>query len=132
MNFELTRFNQVETLKKLRIIITAVLLLLTSSAQATYTCTGQVSGIVIDPKTGRLMVKTIAGISWPHLCSVSATYNGVDVDTCKQIYSLLLTAEISKKDVTMWFDDDTQRGSCESHAPWTLLSGWYFGPMMNN
>lgn len=97
-------------------------------AFANYSCVGPVSGTQIAPN-GVVMANTIAGIGTPYLCSVNTTTNGVSPDACKAIFALLLTAESQGRNVIMWLNDEPN--TCSSHAGWSWLSGWYWGPMLN-
>jgi hypothetical protein len=100
-----------------------------SSWAASYTCAGNVVGVSIDPKTGQLLAEKIGPLEWPRLCRVNADYNGVSAETCKTIYSTLLAAQMSGKQVVLWFNDGLNC-STESHTPWHTLTGWYFGPKL--
>ena len=116
----------------IQLLISAWLLasaVFSSSAHATYTCAGPVSGVQISPG-GVLSASSYAGLSWVHLCSVEAATNGVSADTCKAIYSMLLTAQATGKSVRLWFNDDPN--TCASHGPWTWLTGWYWGPTLED
>lgn len=106
----------------------AGILLFSFSANASYTCAGEVKGVSISPGNGRLLVAKIGPLQWPVLCSVSGDYNGVKAETCKTIYSTLLTAQTAQKPVTMWFNDGKD---CSQHPAWYALTGWYFGPMLD-
>lgn len=113
-------------------IVKSVLLVfsvtLSSITFASYTCSGPVVGVALEPSTGRLFAQSIAGISWPMLCGVDQMMNGVPVEVCKGIYSMLLSAQVAGKEVTLWFNDS---GDCQSHPGWVDLTGWYFGPQIN-
>lgn len=98
---------------------------------ATYICEGKVTGLAINPKSGLVHAEKIGPLRWPALCSVDAETSGVSVESCKVIYSTLLTAQMADKTITLWFDDDKDCSS-DSHAPWTVLSGWYFGPKLSD
>lgn len=104
------------------------LLALSPIAAASYECVGAVSGTQISP-TGVVMANSIAGITAPYLCSVNTTTNGVSTDACKAIYAMMLTAESQGRSVVLWFNDDPN--TCSSHASWSWLTGWYWGPMLN-
>jgi len=117
-------------LKKI-ILLAVTLIAFSSKAFATYTCHGEVKGVTIEPKTGALFVTNIGPLTWQRLCMVHTEYNGVSPETCRAIYSMLLTAQTAKKDVTLWFNDGKDC-SLESHPAWTPLSGWYFGPMLED
>jgi hypothetical protein len=98
---------------------------------AAYTCQGKVSGVSLSPHDGRLLVERIGPLSWPVLCSVSEESNGVNTETCKVIFSTLIAAQMSQKNVTLWFNDGNDC-STNSHTPWHWLTGWYFGPKLAN
>ena len=94
-----------------------------------YICQGPVTGLSINPKSGAILAERIGPLVWPQLCSVTTSLNGVSPETCKIIYSVLLTAQSTKKEVVMWFNDG-KNCSQESHPSWSTLTGWYFGPKM--
>jgi len=107
-----------------------LILLLPSLALANYTCTGKVTGVSIEPSTGDLIVQKVGPLNWPRLCSVDTEVRGISADACKIVYSTLLTAQTTGKEVRLWFNDS---GDCtdSSHAPWQSLTGWYFGPKLH-
>ena len=100
-------------------------------AGSRYTCQGKVSGVSIYPRDGRLLVQKIGLLSWVYLCSVDKKYNGVAPETCKHIYPLLVTAQVTGKQATLWFNDGLDC-SKQSHKPWRTLTGWYFGPKLKD
>lgn len=106
-----------------------LLMLFAFSYPSTYQCTGPVTGVSINPKTGEVVAENIGTLEWPKFCDVNNEINGVDPESCKIIFTALLTAQISGKSVTLWFEDDND---CSTHTPWQLLTGWYFGPKINN
>lgn len=113
-----------------RIVIFVVCICMSSTAMANYVCAGQVYGVSISPKSGALMAERIGPLSWPQLCKLNIEYEGVSAETCQAIYSMLLAAQMSQKNVTLWFNDGKDC-SAESHPPWQLLTGWYFGPRIH-
>lgn len=112
-------------------IIGFLLCFFSYSVSATYTCSGKIKGIAINPKSGLVQAEKIGPLAWPALCSVESEVGGVSVESCKVIFSTLLTAQMADKTVTLWFNDDKDCSQA-SHAPWTLLSGWYFGPKLSD
>lgn len=118
-------------MKKTVFLLAFITLFISSQAYATYTCIGSVKGLTIGPKNGQVFAENIAGIVWPILCSVDTPTNGITVTNCQNIYSMLLAAQMSNKEVTLWFNDDAAGGSCQSHPSWDVLTGWYFGPKLN-
>ncbi|AQS38167.1 hypothetical protein Sps_03020 [Shewanella psychrophila] len=96
-------------------------------AFANYACRGEVKGVTISPD-GQVFVASIGTLSWPRLCSVAITENNVPPEACKVIYSALLTAQTTGKEVSLSFNDS---GDCNSHTAWGWLTGWYFGPVLD-
>lgn len=96
---------------------------------ASYTCEGQVQGLSIDPKSGAVLAEKVGPLVWPKLCSITHTANNVSPESCKVIYSSLLSAQMANKEVKLWFNDGKDC-SRDSHVPWQNLTGWYFGPMI--
>jgi len=110
----------------------AIILSLASfNAFSAYTCAGTVTGVGIDPKSGDVLVEHIGPLTWPRLCNINNNANDITPDTCKVIYSTLLTAQSTKKKVRLWFNDDKDC-SAQSHTPWYMLTGWYFGPVLED
>ena len=94
-------------------------------AQA-YTCSGPVTGLTTSP-VGLVVAESMGGVSWAYVCQLGTNYNGVTPEACKAIHATLLTAQLTGKQVTLWFTDG---GNCASHQAWTPLQGWYFGPQL--
>ena len=95
-----------------------------------YTCSGKVKGVSIEAKTGDVLVESIGPLSWPRLCKVDSEYDGISPEACRIVYSTLLTAQSTGKDVTLWFND-SKDCSAASHPSWQWLTGWYFGPKLS-
>ncbi len=110
-----------------KIILFTLMFHSASSLAATYTCEGKVQGLSINPQTGSVLAEKIGPLAWPVLCSVKKEENGVAVETCKMIYSTLLSAQMSDKSVMLWFND-SKDCTAASHTPWHDLTGWYFVP----
>jgi hypothetical protein len=55
----------------------------------------------------------------------SIALNGVTSEACKAIHAQLLAAAVAGRQVRMYFSDSL---SCSSHKPWSMLTGWYYGP----
>ncbi len=108
-----------------------VLILASSNASAAYICSGKVQGVAIHPKNGWVQAERIGPLVWPALCSVNTETSGVSVEACKAIFSTLLTAQMANKTITLWFNDGNDC-SVDSHKPWALLTGWYFGPKISD
>jgi len=112
-------------------LLVALLTLFSINSYANYTCVGNVNGLSIDPKSGDVLVDQIGTLSWPRLCSIKTEQNGVSPDTCKVVYSTLLSAQMADKQVRLWFNDGKDC-SLDSHTEWQFLTGWYFGPRIES
>ena len=111
-------------------ILASVLFISSSYANTTnYQCEGQVTGLVIEPSTGELFAEKVGPLSWPRFCSVAKQLNGISPETCKVVYSTLLAAQTSNKEVKLWFKGS---GNCEEHVAWQPMANWYFGPQLIN
>ncbi len=91
-------------------------------------CRGVVEGVTVAPN-GQVYFAKLGNWEWLSLCSVSQDYNGVKADSCKSVLSVLLAAQMSKKEVEMWVNE----GDCSasSQTPWQPIVGWYFGPRID-
>lgn len=116
--------------KKCLMFLSILISLFATEAEANYTCVGTVTGLSVGATTGYVIPAKIAGIAYPLLCSINTSINGVSTDMCKNVYAMLLTAQVMKKNVVLWFNDDASGGTCATHGSWTILTGWYYGPQM--
>lgn len=105
-----------------RIILLLFILLNQSVFAADIMCTGKVSGVSINPRTGGLLANTVGSLSSPILCSTSTTLNEISPSNCSKLFAVLLTAQITKKTVTLYFSGAQ---SCSDFKPWTLAGGFY-------
>lgn len=110
------------------VIATSILLLACSPAFANYTCQGKINQLSVDPSGNVVIGSTGAGLSWAYLCNVSAAGNNVTPESCRGVLSTLLTAYASASNVVFWFNDSL---TCTTHPPWSYLTGWYFGPAID-
>lgn len=111
---------------KMKKLIAALAFFSFTANASDYVCSGFVKGVSLSPN-GSLMVESIGPLNWPRLCNVSGTHRSISPETCKNIYSMLLTAQSTKKQVMFWFNDGQ---NCSSHTAWADLTGWYFGPKL--
>ncbi|WP_061035160.1 MULTISPECIES: hypothetical protein [Vibrio] len=113
-------------------LIAVCLVLLSFNVHASrYTCSGKVIGVSLDAKSGDVLVERIGPLSWPRLCKVDNEHDNISAEACRTIYSTLLTAQTTNKEVTLWFND-SKDCSESSHQPWKWLTGCYFGPKLEN
>ena len=104
-------------------------------------CTGKVT-VTLTPAGSLLMSLAGPGVNLyaQALCSTNpaTAYNGIDAAACKSIYSMLLTAKVTDRNVMFWYDYAATSVQCDAtrFTPWTVMSttapqgGWYFGPEM--
>ncbi|CAM9339198.1 hypothetical protein [Acinetobacter bereziniae] len=85
-------------------------------------CTGRVSGVSVNPRTGGLFANTVGGLSSPLLCSTSTTLNEISPSNCNKLFAVLLTAQITKRSVTLIFWGPQ---NCSDFEPWKLAEGLY-------
>ena len=112
------------------LFVTLVVTLFTAPVVANnYTCTGKVQGLSLEPN-GMVFAEVIGPLKWQRLCSLEQKFNRVTVSGCKGIYAMLMTAQMSDRSVTLWFNDGKDCTS-NSHPPWHSLTGWYFGPKLH-
>lgn len=102
-------------------IIFLLLILLNQSVFAA-SCTGKVSGVSVNPRTGGLLANTVGGLSSPVLCSTSVTWNEIPPSNCCKLFAVLLTAQVTNKTVTLIFSGPQ---SCSDFQPWALAEGFY-------
>lgn len=110
-----------------RFILPLVVMGMCTTAQAGFDCTGSLSGVTLAPDGG-LYMERFKNWNWLKLCNVHTEVNGVNPESCKAVYSLLLTAQTTQKEVTFWFKE----GDCskESQREWAYINTWYFGPKL--
>ncbi|WP_156970841.1 hypothetical protein [Andreprevotia chitinilytica] len=109
-------------MKLKRLLCAAAMLGWLGSANATYICTGNVSGLSIG-SDGAVWAGAIGGLPWQGVCNVLTSQNGFDPATCKVLYAQLLAAQTTGKTVNLNFTDS---GSCSTHAAWTWANTLYF------
>lgn len=105
-----------------KIILLLFILINQSVFSADIMCTGKVSGVSINPRSGGLFANSVGGLSSPLLCSTSATWNEISPANCSKLFAVLLTAQVTKKSVTLYFSGAQ---SCSDFQPWTLAQGFY-------
>ena len=108
-----------------RVIASIVLAALSAQAHATYTCSGTVKGVSVEPTTGDVLAESIGtSMSWPRFCSLRQDSNGITTAGCKAVYTALLTAQASGRSVTVWVNGPT--ASCGALPAWNFVEGFYF------
>ena len=110
---------------RFKFAVAASLVILSSAANANYTCSGPVKGVSLEVTTGDILVESIGNVSWPRLCNINYVGNGIPPAVCKNVHAMLLTAQTLGKSVTLWSNDP--RTACPSDlTPWHWVPGFYF------
>lgn len=128
--------------RPLRRLLLALLTSAAIPAHAGWTCSGNVSGLTLDPSGNVYMSLANNGaFVWQYkpLCNLRTDWNGVTVSACKSIYALLMTSVALNKTVTFWFDYPNSTSADCSPAKfqsWIPLATdgpypWYFGPKLD-
>lgn len=107
-------------------LLCATLALANSAWATSYSCTGKVDRVSMNPGGGVNASFTFQSgtMAFQDVCTLTADSAGAG---CKGILAMLLLAHQTQRDVIMWFDNST--GSCSTTA-WKPLKdvGWYWGP----
>lgn len=111
------RIFSIKTVVSICIVLSAV------PTFAQYTCTGPVSGVSLGALDGAVIAATAGSLSWARFCSINTVANGIQPESCKAIYAMLLSAQASSRAVSLSFSDS---GSCTSHPAWSYLDSFYF------
>jgi hypothetical protein len=105
------------------------------ASAAAYSCSGSIDFVSVAP-TGVVTVSSpSSGLMTFYPCSLTSTVNGVTVDTCKAILSVLMLAKATGAQVGWWFSDSIgcNRASFNG-GNWYWLSdpsgNWYYGPQI--
>jgi hypothetical protein len=86
-----------------------------SSAFAAQECVGTVQTLAFNPGSGLLQVSIGYGVQY--MCSFNSTVNGVDPQTCKSWYAMLMTAKASDKRISMIYDTSA---ACNQMGNWSV------------
>lgn len=68
------------------------------------TCEGKLNYVALNPDNGT--VKMNYGYGTQYHCQLDEEFNGVDVESCKSMYSLLLAAQMAGKTIQVRYNDD--------------------------
>ncbi len=102
---------------------------------ATYSCTGTIDFVSVSPTGVVTVSSSSSGLATFFVCSMSSTVNGVTVDSCKAILSVLMMAKATGAQVGWWFSDSIGcNRSSVNGGNWYWLSdpsgNWYYGPQI--
>lgn len=102
----------------------------TGSRAWAYGCTGTLDSVSLSP-TGIVTVTSASSLLGTfYVCQVGTTENSVGPDACNAILASLIAAKEAGEQVQWQFDDQGTGGNCTTHAQWTWLTGWYYGPVL--
>ena len=99
------------------------ILVFSASVQAAHNCTGKVNSVDIAG-TGNVQVNIEGMGDGNILCSVDRVHGAYTVDACKAALSLLLSAKMSEKKVTLYFTNDANN-ACRK-GDWVDFAGHGF------
>jgi hypothetical protein len=111
--------------KMLRAGLTLLVVGFAPTAWSSYSCTGHVKDVAIEATSGDVFVDSLGALSWPRLCSVRAAVGNISPEACRAVYSTLLVAQMSGKQVELT-SSSTAVSSCAAHPAWTYVDGFYF------
>jgi hypothetical protein len=112
-----------------RIGTTLVLMASSSAAFANYYCSGTVQTVSLNQSGIVTVSSPSSGLGTFYLCQIGATTNGIGPEQCKAMLSMLYLARATGQKVGFTFDDSL---TCTTHPSWAWLSGWYYGPTLED
>ena len=111
-------------------------LALSQPALANYECVGTVNDISVAPD-GTLGIGTYTDAStpdsWIYLCNmnnavVNSGGTSISPTVCKSWHTTLITAQVTNRNVRIWFEDST---TCGGHTAF-VMANVVFGPALEN
>lgn len=115
--------------KTIRRIGAALVLMTSTSAFAAYECQGTIQSVSLNPSGVVTVHSPSSGLGVFYVCQIGSTTNGVGPEQCKAMLSLLYIARSTGQRVSFTFDDSL---SCTTHPSWSWLTGWYYGPTLQD
>jgi len=101
----------------------ACLALAATSAQANFTCSGQVSYLGVNSQD--MVYVAVTGFGVWAICKLGDTWSGVSPNSCKAWYAGLLAAKRADSGVALYFDSSAT-GNNGSQC--TALGSWSVSP----
>lgn len=107
-------------------VMLSLFFFITSAAQANYSCIGTV---IVSTVRGETLAAefSYSPTSTTYLCVLTASANGISADQCKNVYAMLMAAQLSGRAVHMWYNDGL---TCGTQPTWAYTTGWYHGPRL--
>ena len=105
------------------------------AAMAAYTCTGKITMLQHGPEGDVTIDLQGDGTKFNavRLCNVTFAVGSIQPAHCRSILALVMTAQVTDRPVTFWFDfnySGPPKCSPADHPAWTYLTDWYWGPAM--
>ncbi len=102
-----------------------ILTVLAFQASAETHCVGKLGNLSVK-RSGTVLASGPGGLPSVYICSLDSPQNNISTETCKAIYSTLLSAKVSDKEVNMTFSPDIT--SCSEIASWQWATNlnWVF------
>lgn len=106
------------------------------AALAAYTCSGKITLLQHGPEGDVTISLQGDGTTFDavRLCNVTFAVGSIQPAHCRSILALVMTAQVTDRPVTFWFDfnySGPPKCSPADHPAWTYLTGWYWGPAMS-
>lgn len=106
-----------------------------ATAASSYQCVGTVDDVAVM-SNGTLAIGTYSDAStpesWLFLCNVNTAVDGgngaIQPTICKSWQTILITAQVTNKNVRIWFGDAL---TCGTHPPF-VVADIVFGPALEN
>ena len=124
--------------KIIQSLILVATIAIASQASAGYSCATTVNALGVS-KEGYVHANfaELNNSQGVNVCNLASAFNGVGIEACQGIFDVLLSAQLSGKSVSVWFDASNTAGTnCSSQQSWMSLGndlgadGWYYGPTL--
>ena len=97
-----------------------------------YWCDGTIGQVTTGPdgRVNATFAFDSGEMPWQYVCSLNETAGDVTPAACKAILATLLSANLGKKRIKVWFNSANE-GQCNAPG-WKPLNemGWYWGPAL--
>ncbi len=96
------------------------LLVFSSFTHASFVCTGKIERLGLSPSNGDVHIQIQPSTGIFRICNFDSATGGISTDSCKSMYSTLLAARVSEKNVSFHFTESV--GTCASLGSWEYPS----------
>ena len=105
------------------LVIAVTIFVLSTAAEAATECDGTVSQVIHDTPGGITIVPSFKG-GYIQVCNTITVWKGVPVDVCKSWLAMLLTAQVSKSSIRIYYTDtftcNTMATFGDAPSPWFI------------